>query len=228
MPQSDRPITKPVSGTRPTGVSLIRCSSERHSRPTPPLSIHVSIEPLRRHCDLSPITIERLVALLESYAQQTGTTVDLLVVGALALQAYGYVDRVTHDVDGEVTGDLDRLVHFLREHQIPADLGENISGWSVVAMPPGYRSRASVFLERPGVRLRTLDPTDFIIAKLRRGTDLDFQDADYVVEHFAVSSKTIQKAALAAIDASPKDTALFTLSKNSGRVLFPFGSKPNG
>ncbi len=145
--------------------------------------------------------------------RQTGAAVDLLLVGGLALQAYGYADRSTQDVDGELVGDLEPLVQFLKEHQVPADLGENMSGWSVVAMPPGYRDRTSVHLEQPRLRLRLLHPTDFVIAKLRRGTDLDLEDAEYVARRFRVSIQAVQAAAEAAIVASPQDTAVFLFRK---------------
>lgn len=160
-----------------------------------------------------PVTTERLSKLLEEYVRQSGASVDLLLVGGLALQAYGYVDRATQDVDGEIAGDLEPLVAFLRQHDIPADLGENMSGWAVIAMPPGYRDRASVLCEQPGLRLRLLHPTDFVIAKLRRGTELDMEDAEYVARRFGVTSQATQEAAEAAIGASPKDTALFLFRK---------------
>lgn len=159
------------------------------------------------------VTTERLSKLLEEYVRQTGASVDLLLVGGLALQAYGYTDRATSDVDGEMTGDLEPLVEFLRQHHIPADLGENMSGWSVIAMPPGYRDRASVLHEQPHLRLRLLHPVDFVIAKLRRGTDLDLEDAEYVARRFGVTSQAVQEAAESAIIASPKDTALFLFRK---------------
>ena len=162
---------------------------------------------------MSPITTDRLTSLLVEYVQETGTTVDLLLVEGLALQAYGYTNRSTQDVDGELAGDLNSLVQFLREHQVPADLGENMSGWSVVAMPPGYRDRATVHLEQPGIRLRLLHPMDFVIAKLRRGTDLDLEDAEYVARRFRVSTQAVRAAAEAAISASPQDTAIYLFRK---------------
>lgn len=162
---------------------------------------------------MSPITTERLISLLAEYARQTGATVDLLLVGGLALQAYGYADRSTLDVDGELVGAMEPLVQFLREQNVPADLGENMSGWSVVAMPPGYRDRASVLVEQTGLRLRLLHPTDFVIAKLRRGTDLDLDDAEFVARRFHVSASAIREAAEAAIGASPQDTAIFLFRK---------------
>jgi hypothetical protein len=154
-----------------------------------------------------------LIALLTEYVRKTGATVDLLLVGGLALQAYGEVDRATQDVDGELVGELAPLVQFLAERQVPADLGENISGWSVVAMPPGYRDRASVLVEKPGLRVRLLAPADFIIAKLRRGTDLDLEDAASVAKRFAVTAATVKAAADSALAASPQDTTLFAFRK---------------
>ena len=158
---------------------------------------------------MSSLTTERLTEFLEEYVRRTGAPVDILLVGGLALQAYGYADRATQDVDGEMAGDPDPLVNFLREHHIPADLGEDLSRWSVVAMPPGYRERASVLLEQPGLRLRLLHPIDFVIAKLRRGTDLDLDDAEYVTRCFGLTHQAVEEVAAAAIAASPKDTALF-------------------
>ncbi len=162
---------------------------------------------------MSPITTERLIDLLGEYAGHSGRSVDLLLVGGLALQAYGYHNRATQDVDGEMSGDLDSLATFLRDRGVPADLGENMSGWSVVAMPPGYRERASVWLDRPGFRLRLLHPVDFIVAKLRRGTDLDLNDAEFVAHRFGVTPDAIRQAAESAIAASPKDTTLFLFRK---------------
>jgi hypothetical protein len=96
---------------------------------------------------------------------------------------------------------------------VPADLGENISGWSVVAMPPGYRDRTSVWHEDGGLRIRLLHPVDFVIAKLRRGTEQDLDDAQEVVMRFHIPPADIQAAADSAKQASPKDTALFTFRK---------------
>ena len=131
----------------------------------------------------------------------------------MALEAYGVHDRVTVDVHGELVGALEPLLEFLRSRQVPADLGENISGWSVVAMSPGYRDRTSVWHEDGGLRLRVLHPVDFVIVKLRRGTEQDLDDAQEVVVRFQVSVADIQASADSAIVASPKDTALFTFRK---------------
>lgn len=162
---------------------------------------------------MSALTLDRVVGLLEEYVQETGAPLDLLLIGRLALQAYGAARPETEDLDAEVVGDFDPLVAFLKQHNIPTNLGENISGWAVVAMPPGYRERALVFLEQPGLRIRLLAPVDFVIAKLRRGTEPDLDDAAFVACKFGVPPTDVQAAAEAAIAASPKDTALFAFRK---------------
>ncbi len=160
-----------------------------------------------------PLTINHIQELLQQYVQKTGATVDLLLIGGLALQAYGFPDRATRDVDGELKGDLEALVNFFHDNHIPADLGENISGWSVVAMPPGYRERSTLLMDEQRIQLRLLHPVDFIIAKLRRGTELDLEDAMKVAQRFAVTAHAVREAGELAIAASPQDTALFIFRK---------------
>ena len=93
----------------------------------------VSTVPLRRHFGLLLLTISRVIQYLTQYVRQTGSSVDLILVGGLALQAYGFTEPVTVGVDGELIGELNSLVTFLQEQGVPADLGENMSGWSVIA-----------------------------------------------------------------------------------------------
>jgi len=162
---------------------------------------------------LSPLTTDWLISLLTEYVKDTGAAVDLILVGGLALQAYGLPDRATQDIDGEFNGDLAGLVQFLTDRHVPADLGANISGWSVVAMPPGYRERTSLLVERVKLRIRLLAPTDFIIAKLRRGTELDLDDATWVAAQFKVTSEAIKAAAENAVSVSPPDTMIFVFRK---------------
>jgi len=113
--------------------------------------IFENTESLPRRFNLQQLTLNQIVQDLAEYHRQTGNAVDLLLIGGLALQAYGYAERVTVDVGGELVGELDPLMTFLQQRQILADLGENISGWSIVAMPPGYRERASVWHEEAGL-----------------------------------------------------------------------------
>ena len=161
---------------------------------------------------MSALTAEQVIGLLTSYTRETGASVEVLLVGALALQAYGYQDRLTRDLDAEVVGPIEALTEFLSRHSIPADLTTNFSG-SIVAMPPGYRDRATDLVHQANLHVRLLAPIDFVIAKLRRGTDLDLDDASFVANRFHLTTDHIRKAAAAAIDASPKDTALFLFQK---------------
>lgn len=80
-------------------------------------------------------------------------------------------------------------------------------------MPPGYRDRSTILADQPNLGIRLLAPTDFVIAKLRRRTELDLDDAAFVVARYHVSSQDIQAAANAAVAASPQDTALFVFLK---------------
>ena len=100
------------------------------------------------------LTAKYLIELLTQFVDETGTSVDLLLVGALALHAYGISDRATRDVDAEIDGPLAPLLDFLTTQQVPADLTQNFSGWSVVAMPPGYRDRATSLTNQPNLRVR--------------------------------------------------------------------------
>ena len=159
------------------------------------------------------ITADRLIALLEQFVKTTGQPIDLLLVGALAMQCYGLRDRYTNDVDGELTGPLQPLVTFLTGEGVPADLTQDMSGWSIVAMPPGYRDRATDLLSHQNLRIRLLAPVDFVIAKLRRGIELALDDALYIVRQFQISRGAVEQAAAAAIAASPQDTALFLFQK---------------
>jgi hypothetical protein len=162
---------------------------------------------------LSALTADQVIELLTDYTRETGASLDILLVGALALQAYGYQNRLTRDLDAEVVGSVDTLTEFLSRHSIPADLTTNFSGWSVVAMPPGYRDRATNLVHQSNLRVRLLEPVDFVISKLRRGTDLDLDDAAFVAKRYHLTSEQIRAATSAALAASPKDTALFLFNK---------------
>lgn len=163
------------------------------------------------------LTLDQLRATLRQYTDSTGHSVDLLLIGGLAMLAYGHPSRTTIDVDGELRDHVRSLADFLSGRHIPSNLGQSISGWSVVAMPPGYRERATVLIDEPGLRMSLLAPVDFIIAKLRRGTDEDLTDAAWIAARFHVSSGLILAAADAALAASLEDTALFLFQRTVDR-----------
>ena len=107
---------------------------------------------------MSTLTADQVITLLTDYTRQTAVPVDVLLVVALALQAYGYQHRLTRDVDAEVVGSVEALAELFGQHHIPADLTSNFSGCSVVAMPPGYRERATDLVHHPHLRVRLLAP----------------------------------------------------------------------
>lgn len=182
-----------------------------HSLPTQAKSTSETIGRLRRPCNLSLINLDTVTNLLREYVTQSQQSVELILIGGLAFQAYGVHDRVT--VDGELACELEPLLEFLRSRQVPADLGEDISGRSVVALPPGYRDRTFVWNEDGKLRIKLLHPVDFVIAQLRRGTKQDLEDAQEVAIRFHLAPADIQVAADSARQASPKDTALFIFRK---------------
>jgi Nucleotidyltransferase of unknown function (DUF6036) len=176
-----------------------------------------SIASLRRLSNLPMLTIDRLGALLREYVVQTGHAVDLVLIGGMAMLAYGHPSRATIDVDGELREGVRSLKAFLSHHNIPANLGQSLSGWSVVAMPPGYRDRVTVMIDESRVRVSLLAPVDFIVAKLRRGTDEDLDDAAWIAERFHIVAPQVRAAAEAALAASLEDTALFLFERTVDR-----------
>ncbi len=162
---------------------------------------------------MSVQTLDRILRLFEAYVRETGRRLDVLLIGRLALYAYGSQDAQTEDVDAELMQDVEEVGCFLKQHGVPSNLSENISGWSIVSLPPGYRERAQVLHNRNNLRVSLLAPADFVIAKLRRGTEQDFDDAEFVARRHGVTPQTIQAAADSAIASSPKDTALFVFRK---------------
>lgn len=160
------------------------------------------------------VEFEKTLTLLKEFTKESRRPLSLILLGGLALHTYGATDRVTGDLDAEAKGDLEGLARFLNARGIPADLGENISGWSVIAMPPGYRDRAVPVYEDPLLVVKALSPLDFIVSKLRRFTEEDIQDALFIAEKYRVRPGDIERLSEAAVQNSTKDTALFLFRKN--------------
>lgn len=71
-----------------------------------------------------------------------------------------------------------------------------------------------MLVDRPNLRIRVLTPIDFVLAKLRRSTDVDLEDALLVAQQHRISAADIRIAAQSALAASPQDTALFLFRKS--------------
>lgn len=210
-------MRRPAGGTRDIAASSPGLCLVRRFLKTMAPSTSGSIDSLRRRLNLPTLTLDHLQALLREYVEQTGHAVDLVLIGGMAMLAYGHPSRATLDVDGELRTGVRSLKTFLSRHNIPANLGQSLSGWSVVAMPPGYRDRATTLIDEPGLRMALLAPVDFIVSKLRRGTEEDLADAAWIAERFHVTASQVRAAAEAALSASLEDTALFLFERTLDR-----------
>ena len=94
-------------------------------------------------------------------------------------------------------------------------------------MPPGYRERSIIFINEPGLRMTLLSPLDFIIAKLRRGTDEDLEDAAWIARRYHLNAQQIRAAADAALAASLEDTALFLFERTVDRFCNDLNRSPS-
>ena len=210
-------MRRPAGGTRDIAASSPGLYPVRRFLKTMVPSTSDSIVSLRRLSNLPTLTRDRLQVLLRAYVDETGHRIDLVLIGGMAMLAYGHLSRATIGVDGELREGVRSLKAFLSRHNIPANLGQSLSGWSVVAMPPRYRDRATIMIDEPGVRLSLLAPVDFIVSKLRRGTDEDLADATWIAERFHVTASQVRAAAEAALAASLEDTALFLFERTVDR-----------
>ena len=163
---------------------------------------------------MSQVDLEHVITLLKQFTRERKSRLEIILLGGLALQYYGMKDRATIDVDGEVKGDLASLFQFLKHNHVPGDLGEDISGWSVIAMPPGYRERAVSIFQDDLLEVKVLSSLDLIIAKLRRFTEEDIEDALFIARQYAIKPEEIQGSAEEAIRHSVKDTTLFMFREN--------------
>lgn len=151
---------------------------------------------------------------LKAFSAQDKKKLRIILLGGLALHYYGMENRSTIDLDAEIEGDLEGVFNFLKSKKIPSDLSENISGWSVVAMPHGYRDRVSRVFQSEYLEVDILAPTDFVISKIRRFSEEDIEDALFVVKKYDLKKEDIAQAAKSAIAHSIKDTTLFLFQKN--------------
>lgn len=159
-----------------------------------------------------PLKLEDIMEILKEFSC-ANNPLEIILLGGLSMQHYGLAERTTVDLDGEVKGNVDALFRFLKNKNIPSDIGEDISGWSIISMPPGYRERAIKIYSDDKLIVKVLNPVDFIVAKLRRFTEVDLNDALFVAKRFNVKPEDISSAVEDAIKNSPKDTSIFTFKK---------------
>ncbi len=151
---------------------------------------------------------------MKEYAGIRNVKTEVILLGGVALHYYGMIHRATLDVNAEIKGEINPLKNFLKSKGVPADLGEDISRWSLISLPAGYRRRAVTIYKDKKTTLKVLSPLDLVIAKLRRFTEQDITDALFVANKFKISAAQIEKAKNSALKSSPQDTALSIFEKN--------------
>ena len=153
-----------------------------------------------------------VVEIFKEIAKSTGNSIEIILVGAQALPYYGVEARATMDIDAEIVrGDLEEVYFELKKRGFESDLSENISGWSVISLPKGYRDRAITIYQDDHLKISVLSPYDFIIMKLRRGTEQDLEDCLNVALANQLSVEELDKHFENAISNSIKDTAILNL-----------------
>lgn len=165
-----------------------------------------------------------IISVFKDIARQIGEPIEVIIVGAQALPYYGVNLRATMDIDAEVVkGNLEEIYIALKERGIVSDLSENVSGWSIISLPKGYRDRAITIYMDDQLKISVLNPYDFIIMKLRRGTEQDIEDCLNVALAQKLSLDELDMYFENAIKNSVKDTALFNfrlIYKHFRQVLF--------
>lgn len=156
---------------------------------------------------------------IEKFAQAKGKKIELILVGGLALSCYG-IPRATLDIDAEIKCGEDtyfELLEYLKKEGIAANISENISGWGIIGLAQNYRKRARIVYRGRNLTLRILEPVDFVLSKLLRGTEEDFKDALGVIKKFQISQLKLKKRVK--LIAFPKDPETIFFRKKFAHLL---------
>ncbi len=163
--------------------------------------------------------------IVEQFAGSRGESIELLLIGGLAMGVYG-IPRHTVDIDAEITCSDDvyyELTDYLRQKGVAFNLSGDISGWGIIPLPSGYRERAHTVSESGLLVLKTLDPVDFVFSKLRRGTGEDFNDAVEVIRTFDIDEQALQERIK--LVHFPKDPETLFFKKKYRHLLDLIGKK---
>ncbi len=145
----------------------------------------------------------------------------MILCGGLATIAYGIKNRSTLDIDAEVNADF-KTIEKLKKHLIfPSALTTDISRWSMVDVPEGYRERTIPLkvVKTKNINVFLLSPLDLIISKLRVFRDRDIQDALFLISKFDIKKEDILKMSKVAIEHSPPSTELLRFKKSLRHFL---------
>ncbi|MCP5002693.1 MAG: hypothetical protein GY941_01885 [Planctomycetes bacterium] len=96
-------------------------------------------------------------------------------------------------------------------------LSENIDGWGIIPLPEGYRDRSYAVYESCYLKIKVLDPVDFVFSKILRGTEEDFKDINEVIKKFHVTDKALKDREKSV--KFPKDTETLFFRKKFSYLL---------
>ncbi len=132
--------------------------------------------------------VKSLIERIESFGKEKNETIELLIIGGIAMAFYG-LPRYTSDIDAEIKCSDEvyfELLEHLKKDKIAFNIGEDISAWGIIPLPTGYRERAKIVYRGEFLILKVLEPIDFVFSKLRRGTEEDIRDAIEVIRRFDI------------------------------------------
>jgi hypothetical protein len=166
--------------------------------------------------------LEKTILAVDRAAEKAGIkNLQVILCGGLAAIAYGMGERATLDIDAEVKADFNTIEKLKKNIKFPAELSTNISRWSMIDIPDGYRKRAILFdaVKTKNIRVFLLSPIDLIISKLRVFRDKDIEDAIFLVKKFKIKKGDILKASKQSIAQSPPSTELLRFKKSVKHFL---------
>ena len=161
-------------------------------------------------------SLKFVIQALDAVAGKAGVKgVRIIICGGLAVIAYGMTERATLDIDAEVDCDIEVIKRLKNAVKFPAELSADISRWSMIDIPEGYRERAVRYeaVKTKNIRVLILSPLDLIISKLRVFRDKDIDDAIYLAKKFGINKTDLLKAAEKAIKTSPPSTEILRFKK---------------
>jgi hypothetical protein len=168
------------------------------------------------------INFKKIINLLKKYTDESNEPLEIIILGGLAMEYYGMKNRKTVDLDAEINGNIENLIGFFKKNKIPADIGEDISRWGTISMPPNYREKTITVYEDDKLKVKVLQPAYYVISKMRRGTNTDWSDIKYMIKKYKIKKSELKKLAEEAIRNSPKDTAIFIFKKQIEYMLKNF------
>lgn len=161
-------------------------------------------------------SLKSIIHALDRAAGEAGLAgVKIIVCGGLAAIAYGMSGRATLDIDAEVDADFEAIKKLKKGIEFPSEFTADISRWSMIDIPAGYRDRAVAYdsVKTKNINIFLLSPLDLIISKLRVFRDKDIEDAVFLVRKFGIKKSEVIKAADYAVRTSPASTELLRFKK---------------